>query len=130
MRTWWSACPFTGETMYERILTDEIATGKRTIFRADADGDNYSIETRMDVEPILNTAARIKSINDGHHRGVKFDPKKFMHHIATIPAFLFFDLKRKGVLSTDGTEILDEKKLTKFLNDNEWLRLRTHEGKV
>jgi hypothetical protein len=116
--------------MYERLFSADPVTGKRTVFHADADGENYTLHTRMDVTPIIDHNQALRSHHASRHSGRIFDSKKFMTHIASIPAFLFFDLKKRGILSADGTEILDEKKFSQFLNDNEWLKFRTHEGKV
>jgi len=119
--------------VYERIFSENPLMGIRRIFRADADGENYTIETQQRVDPIFDHNAAIRSHKADKHQGVKFDPKKHMHHVASIPVTEFFRLKREGIIGYDdvnGATILDEPRFVKYLNDRDFNKNRTHEGRV
>lgn len=83
-----------------------------------ADG-TFVIETRQDVEPILERNRRLRTHDDG------FTRSRDIARVASIPVVVQYEwLKRYGVNVFDPNQ---EKAVKRLLNDSEWRYLRTSE---
>lgn len=96
-----------------RVLRSDPITKTSTVFHEVEEG-KFTIETVQDVEPTA-VSNRLKRNYFDERAGWKGD----MHHVASIPNVVLWDLQRKGILD-------DEKALARWLNDpdNRWCRTR------
>lgn len=102
--------------MDSRLFDEDPITGVRRLFHFDNVTEEVTIETQHDVEPILEFAKR--NFND-RDNGWKGD----LHHVASIPLPLYFDLKREG-------KVDDEQYMKRWLNDPDNRLFRTKPGTV
>lgn len=84
-------------------------------------GDDFAIETRSDVEPIIENNKRLANDGDG------FTPSREMRRIASIP--LVIAEKWRNELGVDIFNRDHEKKIKRLLNDPDWRFLRTSPGR-
>ena len=103
----------------ERIFDIDPLTGITRIFRASEDGEKFTIETRMDVEPIIEQNKGRLTAESSKGRNWRGD----MHRVASIPLHIYMDLKQRGILD-------DQKKLRAWLNDPSNRYFRTKGGIV
>lgn len=104
-----------------RILAREKDTGKTVTFHVLDDG-KYAVNTRMDIEPILEmNKAMAASLGSGWTR--RGPDKLDMHHIAAIDTRVLQHLRDIGLWQ-------DPKDRAKWLNDRDNSKWRTKGGKV
>lgn len=119
--------------MHTRIWSQDPASGITKLWHYDPDTDQAIIETRQDVEPLIEANKRMRREQwERRSPGKKFDPKKFMHLKMRLPLFIFFDLKKRGILGGTIAEplVLDEKEFAKWMNNSDNSVWSVHEGKV
>lgn len=117
--------------MRSRIFSEDPAAGITRIWHYDDDTDMATIQTQMDVEPIIERNKAIKAMQ-GSFGLQKFNPKAFMHFTHSLPLPIWFDLKKRGILggSLDSPLVLDDKEFARWLNDSDNSVWSVHEGKI
>ena len=86
-----------------------------------ADGDSVNIQTRQDVSALLDENTAIRNVTA---QGWKGDG---LHSIARIPLSMLHDVKSPlGEAVKEG----DDTYVARFLNNSDFARLRTKEGRV
>lgn len=80
------------------------------------DGETFTIETIYDAEALVEQNKAITNAKEGNWKGE-------MHHVASIPLNVFWDLKRQGIVD-------DPAAFKKWLNDRDNRFFRTKEGSV
>lgn len=100
--------------MAERVFNFDPMTRVTTYFVPTEDGEGFRLEQRQDVEPILERAEVVRKEFDA-----RAPWKGNIHHVASIPAIVWADLRRKGIAQ-------DENALRAWLNqsDNDCFRMR------
>ena len=106
--------------MGRRIFDRDPVTGLTRYFHPSDDGESFTIETVMDVEPILETNKRFYNA-ESHKSSRKF--KGDMKRVASIPMHIYMELIAKGLDK-------DQKALRKWLTDSENLAFRVGLGRV
>jgi hypothetical protein len=104
----------------QRLISSDPIRRITKIFHADASGENYTLETRQDLQPLLDLAAAERSLDTGNFKG------DGVHKVGYLTNEAIAELNAKGVLQ--GTKVLDQKKLLAFLNDRDYSKLRTKAG--
>jgi hypothetical protein len=105
--------------MDSRVFDIDPVTGQQKVFHYDHNNDRFHIETKMDVEPILdlNKAQLIGESSKG--RNWRGD----MHKVASIPMHVYLDLQKRGIIQ-------DQRKFKAWLNDPDNKYYRTKGGRV
>lgn len=118
--------------MYSKIWSRDAATGVTKIWHYDPDTDMATIQTQLDVEPLIEANKYLRRLQEEKRCGVKFDPNQSFHLMFRLPLVLWFELKRQGILggSIDDPTVLDDPALAKWLNDSDNEVWRVHEGKI
>lgn len=88
------------------------------IFHYDEATGNFCIESRQDIEPLVEMSKASWNGVDAR-AGWKGD----WHHVAVLPPVIYYDLQKKGILD-------DPKALKKWLNDSDNRVFRTRPGRV
>lgn len=101
--------------MSGRLLAGDPFTKSDTRFHAD--GDEFVVESRQDVEPVIERNKRAFRNADRSYRDRDF------HHVASIPTVVWFRLKKEGIAD-------DPKRLKAWLNDRDNRLFRTKPGVV
>lgn len=86
-----------------------------------ADGDDVNIQTRQDLSALLDENTAIRNVTQRGWKG------EGLHSIARIPLSMLHDTKSslgEAVRAGDDTYV------AKFLNDSNFEKLRTKEGRV
>lgn len=89
------------------------------VFHFDDDTGMFCIESRQDVEPLVERNKALFNAVDGSRGTWKGD----WHHVASLPPVILYDLQQKGILD-------DPERLRKWLNDSDNRVFRTRPGKV
>ncbi len=100
-----------------RLLEHDPLTGETEYYCYDDVEDTFSIETVVDVEPLIELNKAQFNAQEKHTRwgdGAR---------VASIPLSIYFELKRKGILD-------DPAEMTKWLNDPDNRVFRTRPGRV
>lgn len=84
------------------------------------DGTLY-MERKQDIAPILEMNHQRLTTGDG------YTPSRDMRHVATIPLIVLEQWMKEGL---DFTDPNDTPEILRRLNNGEWARLRTSEGKL
>jgi len=105
--------------MKKRLL-DSI-DGVDTYHMYDAENNKTIIQTVQDVEPILSINARALSNSDKNWKGD-------MHHVASVPTVVWEEWWRE--FGGDPFSKENRPKLIAKLNNKDWCKLRTKEGRV
>ena len=104
--------------MHTKLFDINPVTGTRKMWHYDAEKDEATIETIIDATQI---------VSDNKDRFNSFDEKANwkgdMHHVASIPMALFYQMKAEGKLD-------DEAYMKRWLNSPENRFFRTRPGKV
>ena len=104
--------------MHTKLFDINPVTGTRKMWHYDAEKDEATIETIIDATQI---------VSDNKDRFNSFDEKANwkgdMHHVASIPMALFYQLKAEGKLE-------DEAYMKRWLNDPDNRAFRTRPGEV
>ena len=107
----------------DRGVLNQISKGAPvTVFHEDSMGENVTIETFQDIEPVLKAnAAEYNSGNDG------YTPSRDMRKVAEIPLIEVQRLMQQGINIFDRN---DWPKIAAKLDDPEWLKFRTAPGTI
>lgn len=104
--------------MHTKLFDINTETGTRKMWHYDAEKDEATIETIIDATQI---------VSDNKDRFNSFDEKANwkgdMHHIASIPMALFYQMKAEGKLE-------DQAYMKRWLNDPDNRAFRTRPGEV
>jgi hypothetical protein len=104
--------------MHTKLFDINTETGTRKMWHYDAEKDEATIETIIDATQI---------VSDNKDRFNSFDEKANwkgdMHHVASIPMALFYQMKAEGKLD-------DEAYMKRWLNDPDNRAFRTRPGEV
>jgi hypothetical protein len=104
--------------MHTKLFDINPITGTRKMWHYDAEKDEATIETIIDATQI---------VSDNKDRFNSFDEKANwkgdMHHVASIPMALFYQMKAEGKLD-------DEAYMKRWLNDPDNRAFRTRPGEV
>ena len=102
-------------TLEPRVLMRDRRTGKLVLFHVLPDG-RFAVETRQDVEPILETNTALRNTQSPRWKGE-------MHYVAKLPMYLWQSLRTEGRVQ----EVRDFKK---WLNDPDHSKWRTKTGRL
>ena len=108
--------------MTKRLLERDPDTGTTRWFEYDPVTKKVSIETRQDVEPILDLNKSLATENDG------YDSRRELRRVASIPNTLIYEwLEKEGidVWNKDHWPAVARK-----LDSNEYAYLRTAPGRI
>lgn len=104
--------------MHTKLFDINPVTGTRKMWHYDAEKDEATIETIIDASQI---------VSDNKERFNSFDEKANwkgdMHHVASIPMALFYQMKAEGKLD-------DQAYMKRWLNDPDNRAFRTRPGEV
>jgi len=104
--------------MHTKLFDINPVTGTRKMWHYDAEKDEATIETIIDATQI---------VSDNKDKFNSFDEKANwkgdMHHVASIPMALFYQMKAEGKLD-------DEAYMKRWLNDPDNRAFRTRPGEV
>ena len=104
--------------MHTKLFDINTETGTRKMWHYDAEKDEATIETIIDATQI---------VSDNKDRFNSFDEKANwkgdMHHVASIPMALFYQMKAEGKLE-------DQAYMKRWLNDPDNRAFRTRPGEV
>ena len=104
--------------MHTKLFDINTETGTRKMWHYDAEKDEATIETIIDATQI---------VSDNRDRFNSFDEKANwkgdMHHVASIPMALFYQMKSEGKLD-------DQAYMKRWLNDPDNRAFRTRPGEV
>jgi hypothetical protein len=104
--------------MHTKLFDINTETGTRKMWHYDAEKDEAVIETIIDASQI---------VSDNKDRFNSFDEKANwkgdMHHVASIPMALFYQMKAEGKLD-------DQAYMKRWLNDPDNRAFRTRPGEV
>lgn len=106
--------------MAGRLFDHDAVYGQTEFFHYDEATGNFAIETRQDVEPILDNNKRQQNDGDG------FTPSRDMRKVGTIPLVVLQLWK-----DTEGLDWMNKnhaKAIRAKLNDSDWRWLRTAPG--
>lgn len=98
-----------------RVLARDRRTGKLVLFHALPDG-TFAIESRMDVEPILEA-------NKVRAAAARSDWKGDIHHVASLDMMVWQQLRSEGRMQ-------EQKDFAKWLNDPDNRKWRSKPGRV
>lgn len=101
-----------------RLLDKDPLTGTKSVFHYDHEDDSFVIETVTDVEDVVE----INKAAYNERAGTRFG-EGLAHHVAQIPATIWWDLKRRGIAD-------DPKALKAWLNDRDNRAFRTRPGRL
>lgn len=105
--------------MQRRIFDVDPLTGITRYFHPSHDGETFSIETIQDVTETIGVNKRVYNGESSKGRRWKGD----MHHVAEIPLNIYMELEQQGITQ-------DEKRLRKWLMDNENMAFRVKGGRL
>jgi len=104
--------------MHTKLFDINTETGTRKMWHYDAEKDEATIETIIDATQI---------VSDNKDKFNSFDEKANwkgdMHHVASIPMALFYQMKAEGKLD-------DQAYMKRWLNDPDNRAFRTRPGEV
>lgn len=102
------------------LLEEDPEIKRKTYVGYDDQGHPRGAHVEQEVDPILAANARLRSLNAGRTKwGDGYKPS------ASIPLTLFEKLGMQDAISSR-----DRKYISKVLNDGDYSKLRTSEGKV
>ena len=103
--------------MESRLFDRDAALGMTQYFHYDHDKDEFTIETRQDVNPLVElNKAKFNQIDEKARWGE-------LSQVASIPLNIYYDLKKRGIID-------DKKKFRAWLNDPDNRAFRTRPGQV
>lgn len=105
-----------------RYFDTDPMTGAVEYYHYDLETKGFFIETRMDVEPLIEVNKALSNAAADNWRGD-------MHHVASIPAVIMMELAKTGIVTAAG-RILDRPRFRAWLNDRDNRAFRTKPGKV
>ena len=101
-----------------RILSEDSLTGIRRLHHYDSDTDQVTIQTQQVIDDVLEATTTEHRMHDE-----RANWKGDMHRVASLPAVIYWDLKKKGIIDND-------KALRKWLNGSDGRLFRTRPGRV
>lgn len=103
--------------MNTKLFDRDAALGMTQYFHYDDDKDEFTIETRQDVNPLVElNKQKFNAIDERARWGE-------LSQVASIPLNVYYDLKAKGIID-------DKKKFRAWLNDPDNRAFRTRPGQV
>lgn len=105
----------------KRLLDYDPETGVTEIFHYDNQTGDVHIETRQDVEPILERNKALRNDEEYTKKGIKEE----MWHFAHIPIVVQLKWLKKYGAENDPMKKGNEKLLFSLLDDPEWRYLKT-----
>ena len=110
-----------GNVADPRFFDHDPFSGHTEYFHYDPDTGGFMIETRQDVQMLIETNKALS--NDA--------PTRFgeLTRVASIPSVVVMQLAQQGILSTGGA-ILDHERFRTWLNERDNRAFRTRTGKV
>ncbi|MBY0430290.1 MAG: hypothetical protein K2Q10_03760 [Rhodospirillales bacterium] len=105
------------------FLSSQPAKEKTVLFHPQGDG-TILIETRQEVEPLLDMAKAMAAHNDG------YSPTRELRRVAMIPDVVAVLWLNEGLDIHNHDDPEMGKRLARKLNDPDWLWLRTAPGRV
>jgi hypothetical protein len=106
-----------------RLFDHDPLTGVTEFYYYHPDTDGFTIESRQDVEPLLEQNQRLWNETERSTRYGEWT------RIASLPAVIVMQLAEQHILRMDGS-ILDDKKYRAWLNDSANRLFRTRAGNV
>lgn len=100
----------------KRLLDTDPMTKTKRIFHFDHTTGDFHVETKSDVEGVVEGAKELRKEDSGNWKGD-------VHHVASIPNVIWADLQRRGIAD-------NPKRLKKWLNDRDNRAFRTKRGRV
>ena len=104
------------ETLRDRLFSIDERTKTKKTFHYDDDDGSFVIATKQDIQPVLEVAREERN----ESRGFKGDG---FHKVASIPNVIWWDLVARGIAH-------DDKKLLKWLEEQDNKVFKTHEGRL
>jgi len=102
-------------------------SGITTNYYSDKGGTRVVIQRTMDVEPLIDQNT-VERNSHSHKSRDRFRTEGLGTKVASIPFALVEKIKRET--GFDIMTCTDEKRIAKFLNDSNYSKLRTAEGRV
>lgn len=99
-----------------RVISTDPETGLVELMHFDTDTDDITMETKVDVAPVIEWNKRLYNAESSSWKGE-------FHRVASIPMVLYHELQKQGIID-------DEKRLKKWLNDPDNRFFRTRGGRV
>ena len=112
-----------GDIRDARLCDHDPLTGLTEYYYYDPDTEGFSIETRQDVEAIVETNKALWNAREKH------TPYGEMTRIASVPWTIILELSKQGIVSPTGT-ILDDARYRAWLNDRDNRVFRVRPGRV
>lgn len=103
---------------FSRLMDKDLVSGTETWFHFDAETEVCTIETRRNVEELLEDNKAV--FNHFDERARWGDD---LNRVASIPDFIYYDLVAKGITR-------DKKAMRAWLNDPDNRAFRTRPGRV
>lgn len=104
--------------MHTKLFDVNPVTGTRKMWHYDAEKDEATIETIIDATQVVaDNQARYNSFDE------KANWRGDLHHVASIPMALFYQMKAEGKLD-------DQAYMKRWLNDANNRAFRTRPGEV
>jgi hypothetical protein len=110
-----------GNVADPRLFDYDPLSGLTEYFHYDPETDGFSIETRQDMQPLIDVSKAM--FNDAPLRWGD------MTHVKHIPAVIAMELAKQGIMSA-GYQILDHDRFKKFLNERDTAAFRTRPGVI
>ena len=107
--------------MITKLFDNDPMTGKREFWHYDETNDTATIETKFDVEDVVESNKASHNMFDGRRATWKGD----MHKVASIPMPIYEDLRKKGWLPHQ-----DQTAFKRWMNDPDNAVFRTRPGRV
>lgn len=107
--------------LHETLDYDPL-TKTTTIFHGSPDGEEFTIETLQDATDIVDVNQTLYNDFDERARW-----GEHMQRVASIPATMYFELMKQGIIEQGDPK---SKKLLKWLQDNDYKKLRTRPGRL
>lgn len=105
-----------------RLLANDPLTKVRRMFHASPDGETWGEESVQEVGGITDENKELYNLGQRRYGD--------MGRVAQIPIVVWEELMRQGIVSRDGSRILEPKKFKAWLNDSDNRAFRTRPGRV
>lgn len=100
----------------KKLIDKDVAARTYGKFHSFA-GEEFAVESRQDVEPVLDHVQKLREIHDDSFKG------DGPHMVASVPLNIWMKWEREGITQDDDL-------LMKKLNDPKFRKLRVKQGKV
>lgn len=110
--------------MISRLLLDDPEADKQIIHHYDPVEKRVTLETRFNVEDIMEAAKAERNAHSDYRPFAKGD----QHKVGTVPLPMMYELMKRGLLDQNGQGEIGP--LKEFLNDPAFGNFRTMPGKI